>query len=95
MKNIKESLRRMQIFILNKTIEGNKANDIKDLEGVSKAAWGFISALYKSHWDKLSVDKQNLMQMSKTYCSETKSRLNLASRVSRRLITIKVKIQLI
>ena len=38
MKNIKKSLRRMQKFIFNKTIEGDKANDIKDLKGVSKAA---------------------------------------------------------
>ena len=38
MKNIKKSLRRMQKFIFNKTIEGDKANDIKDLKVVSKAA---------------------------------------------------------
>ena len=38
MKNIKESLRRMQKFILHKAIEGNKANDIKDLKGVNKVA---------------------------------------------------------
>jgi len=50
-KHIKESLRRMQKYILNKSIEGDKANDVKDLEGVSEVAWGFISALYESHWD--------------------------------------------
>jgi len=60
MKNIKESLRRMQKFILNKTIKGNKANDIKDLEGVGKVVCSFISAFYKSYWDKLSIDEQNL-----------------------------------
>jgi len=37
-KNIKDLLLRMQNYILSKSIEGNKANDIKDLEGVSKAA---------------------------------------------------------
>ena len=58
-KHIKESLRRMQKYILNKLIEGDKANNINDLEGVGKAAWGFISALYKSHWDHLIADKNN------------------------------------
>jgi len=31
-KNIKESLGRMQKYILGKTIESNKANNIKDLK---------------------------------------------------------------
>ena len=39
-KHIKESLRRMQKYILNKLIEGDKANNIKNLEGVGEAAWG-------------------------------------------------------
>ena len=59
-KNIKESLGRMQRYILGKAIEGNKANDIKDLKGVGKATWGFILALYKSHWDNLMVDSTNI-----------------------------------
>ena len=29
----------MQKYILNKLIEDDKANDIKDLEGVGEAAW--------------------------------------------------------
>ena len=48
-KHIKESLCQIQKYILNKSIESNKANDVKDLENVGKVAWGFISALYKSH----------------------------------------------
>ena len=48
-KHIKESLRRMQKYILNKSIEGDKANNVKDLEGIGKVTWGFISALYKSY----------------------------------------------
>ena len=39
----------MQRYILGKAIDGNKANDIKDLKEVGKAAWGFILALYDSH----------------------------------------------
>ena len=58
-KHIKELLQRMQKYILNKLIEGDKANDIKNLEDVGEAAWGFVSALYKSHWDHLIADKNN------------------------------------
>ena len=47
-KIIKELLSRMEKFILDKSIDGNKANNIKDFEGLGKAAWGFISALYLS-----------------------------------------------
>jgi len=38
MKNIKEFLSRMQKYILNKTIEGSEANNVKDLKDISKAA---------------------------------------------------------
>jgi len=36
-KNIKESLIRMHKYILSKSIDGNKANKVKDLKGVSIA----------------------------------------------------------
>ena len=49
----------MQNYILSKSIEDDKTNNIKDLKEVSKAAWGFISAFYKSHWDSLMVDGTN------------------------------------
>ena len=45
-KNIKESLTRMRKYILGKSIDGNKANNIKDLEGIDKVAWEFILSLY-------------------------------------------------
>jgi len=48
-KNIKESLTRVHKYILDKFIDGNKANNIKDREGIGKAAWEFISSLYKAH----------------------------------------------
>ena len=38
-KNIKESLYRMQKYILDKAIDGDKANNVKDLEGIRKGAW--------------------------------------------------------
>ena len=37
-KNIKESLDRMQKYILGKAIQDNKANSIKDFKGVGKVA---------------------------------------------------------
>jgi len=48
-KNIKESLHRMQKYILGKSINGDKANNVKDLESVRKMVWEFITGLYKSH----------------------------------------------
>jgi len=58
-KNIKESLCHMQKHILNKVIDGDKANDIKNLEGIGEVAWGFISTLYKSYWNNFIADKNN------------------------------------
>ena len=40
-KNIKDSLIRMHKYILGKSINGDKANSIKDLEGIGKEAWEF------------------------------------------------------
>jgi len=59
-KNIKESLIRMCKYILGKSIDGDKANKIKDLKGIGMAAWGFISSLYKAHWDNLTVDDSKM-----------------------------------
>ena len=58
-KNIKDSLLRMQNYILSKSIESNKANDIKNLKRVGKVVWSFILAFYKSHWDSLIADSTN------------------------------------
>ena len=60
-KNIKKSLTRIQKYILGKTIEGSEANNVKDLEGISKVAWEFISSLYKVYWDSLIVDNSNTL----------------------------------
>jgi len=55
-KNIKDSLTRIQKYILGKSINDDKANSVKDLKGIDKVAWKFISAIYKSHWDGLYID---------------------------------------
>jgi len=47
-KNIKNSLARMHKYILGKSIEGNKANSIKNLKSVSKAAWD-LSCFYMKY----------------------------------------------
>ena len=36
--NIKDSLVKMYKYILSKSIEGDKTNSVKDLEGVGKVA---------------------------------------------------------
>jgi len=64
-KNIKESLGRMQRYILGKAIKDNKANSIKVLEGVGKAVWGFILSLYEAYWDSLVVDDTNMLLRNK------------------------------
>ena len=70
-KNIKNSLSRMCKYILGKTINDNKANNIKDLENIGKVAWKFISTIYEAHWNSLFVDN------SKTSCrNKVKSKFN-------------------
>jgi len=57
-KNIKDSLWRMGKHIRGKSIDSNP-NNIKDLEGVGKIVWKFLSSIYNSHWDGLYVDNTN------------------------------------
>jgi len=57
--NIKESLTRMQKYIAGKSIDNNKANNVKDLNGMGKAIWEFISVVYDSYWDALYADDNN------------------------------------
>jgi len=52
---IKELLSRIEKYILDKSIDSTKANDIKNFKGLDKVAWEFISALYSSQWDNLMV----------------------------------------
>jgi len=54
--NIKELLLRMRKYISDKSINGDKANKVKDLKGMNKAMWEFISTIYELHWDSLFVD---------------------------------------
>jgi len=47
-KNIKDSLYRISKYIRGKTINNNP-NNCKDLEGVGKELWEFLSSIYESH----------------------------------------------
>jgi len=47
-KNIKDSLWRMGKYIRSKSIN-NDPNNIKDLKGVGKTVWEFLSSIYNSH----------------------------------------------
>ena len=58
-------------YILGKSIENDKANEVKNFKGIGKAMWEFISAIYNSHWDNLFVDKNKL-----TFRSKVKSKFN-------------------
>ena len=49
----------MQKYILDKAINSDRANNIKDLKDVDKVAQEFIMALYKSHQDGLLVNSIN------------------------------------
>jgi len=60
-QNIKVSLTRMWKYILDKIIEGDNTNNVKDFQGVGKIAWEFISSLYKAHWNSLVVNKSNTL----------------------------------
>ena len=47
----------MAKYIENKKIDVNKSNDVPELEGVDKAAWKLLSAIYNLGWDPLFADK--------------------------------------
>ena len=57
-KNIKDSFWRMSKYIRSKAINNN-SNNCKDLEGVGKVLWEFLSSIYESHWDSLYANSSN------------------------------------
>ena len=46
-------------YIKGKSIDNSNPNNVKDLEGIGKAVWEFLSSIYNSHWDKLYIDDSN------------------------------------
>ena len=57
-KSIKDSLKFIAKYILNKQIEPANANDLKNFNGMSDAVWNFISSVYESNWDSLYTDNK-------------------------------------
>ena len=49
----------MHKYILGKSIDNDKANDVQDLVSVGKAVWKFLLAIYKFHWDNLFINGSN------------------------------------
>ena len=84
MLNFKESLSRMRKCMLGKAIESNGANDIEDLNGMGKALWEFISAIYDSHWDNLFMDNNKT-----TFRNKVKSQFS--PQVSKPKVSLKGK----
>jgi len=69
-KNIKESFCRMGNYIKDKSVNANP-NDVKDLDGIGKVVWEFLSVVYDLHWDGLYMDN------SKTsFRNKVKSKFN-------------------
>ena len=58
-------------YILEKSIESNKANNLQNLKDVGKVVWEFLSAIYKACWDSLSVDNSNT-----SFRNKVKSKFN-------------------
>ena len=64
-KNIKDMLNFLAKYIQNKQVDGNKANDLPDLDGMGDAIWNFISSVYQSKWDALLTDHKTISLRSK------------------------------
>jgi len=47
-KNIKVSLNFLAKYIQGKQVDGNKANNLSDFDGMGDVMWNFISSVYVS-----------------------------------------------
>ena len=56
-KNMYTSLLCIANFIRSRKVVNSRVNDISKFLGFGKAAWNFISSIYKSGWDLLPADK--------------------------------------
>ena len=70
-KIIKDSFSRMHKYILDKSINKDKTNEVQDLEDISKATWEFLSAIYESQWDSLFIDESKM-----TFRNKVKSKFS-------------------
>ena len=52
-------------YIQNKQVNGSKANDLNEFDGMGDAIWNFISAVYAARWDTLYTDQKTNTLRSK------------------------------
>ena len=64
-KNIKVTLNFLAKYIQGKQVNGNKANDLGDFDGMGDAIWNFTSSVYASKWDVLYTDHKTNTLRSK------------------------------
>jgi len=63
-KNIKVILNFMAKYIQNKKVNGGKANDMNNFDGMDDAIWNFISSVYEAKWDTLYTNhKSNTLRL--------------------------------
>ena len=70
-KNIKESLHRMQNYIKYKSVNTNP-NNIKNLDSIGKVVWELLSPVYDLYWDGLYIDDSKML-----FRNKVKSKFNL------------------
>ena len=46
-------------YIWSRKILKDKVNDIPELKDIGKAAWSFVSSIYKYEWDSIYTDRYN------------------------------------
>ena len=69
----------MRKYIRGKSIN-NDPNNIKDLKGVGKVVWEFLSSIYDLHWDGLYIDNTNTTfknKVSSKFTSQVSKNLNI------------------
>ena len=79
-KNIKDFLSRIYKYILDKSINNNKANDVKNLKAISKVAWEFPFVIYETHWNSRrcsEIKLNNSIHRSTKYWLVAKIRMQL------------------
>jgi len=64
-KNIKVTLNFLAKYIQGKQVNGDKANDLSDFDGMGDAIWNFISSVYVAKWDTLHTDQKTNTLRSK------------------------------
>ena len=80
-KNIYTSLLYIVNFIRSRKVVNSRANNVFELTGFGKAAWSFISSIYKAGWNSLPANK-NINSLRLKVASKftpTTLKINLAS----------------